>query len=128
LDQDFVVVSSRLQWITRLRWFLLRRWTGKYSHWFNQCWLPAQGSYTLLLDLHYSLYIIPGYPYAIKCIQWRHTEDYLIFAYQDDTALVWQVRIAVVVIASIHASILTFDYGVDANGPSGQKAFGFYGY
>ncbi|KAM3583827.1 hypothetical protein VKS41_003798 [Umbelopsis sp. WA50703] len=40
------------------------------------------------------LYIIPGYPYAVKCIQWRHTEDYLIIAYQDDTAVVWQLQTA----------------------------------
>ncbi|CAO3669477.1 unnamed protein product [Umbelopsis ramanniana] len=40
------------------------------------------------------LYIIPGYPYSIKCIQWRNTEDYLIIAYQDDTALVWQMQTA----------------------------------
>ncbi|KAI8342819.1 hypothetical protein BC941DRAFT_368797 [Chlamydoabsidia padenii] len=38
------------------------------------------------------LYIIPGYTYPLVRIQWRPSEDYVLFAYGDDTVFVWQLQ------------------------------------
>lgn len=49
-----------------------------------------------LINLHIfsSLFIFPGNPYPITTIQWRTTEDYLVFGYSDDSAYVWQMQTA----------------------------------
>ncbi|KAI9307901.1 hypothetical protein BJ944DRAFT_261192 [Cunninghamella echinulata] len=38
------------------------------------------------------LYIIPGYAYPLTSIQWRVSEDYVLFGYSDDTVFVWQLQ------------------------------------
>ncbi|ORZ11171.1 hypothetical protein BCR42DRAFT_421704 [Absidia repens] len=38
------------------------------------------------------LYIIPGYTYPLVQIQWRPSEDYVLFAYSDDAVFVWQLK------------------------------------
>lgn len=42
----------------------------------------------------YSLFIFPGNPFPLTAIQWRTTEDYLVFGYNDDSAFVWQMQTA----------------------------------
>lgn len=41
-----------------------------------------------------SLFIFPGNPYPLTTIQWRTTEDYLVFGYSDESVYVWQMQTA----------------------------------
>ncbi|KAI8080052.1 uncharacterized protein BX664DRAFT_286560 [Halteromyces radiatus] len=38
------------------------------------------------------LYIIPGYTYPLTQIQWRPSEDYVLFGYTDGVVFVWQLQ------------------------------------
>ncbi|KAL7310276.1 hypothetical protein PS15m_009794 [Mucor circinelloides] len=40
------------------------------------------------------LFIFPGNPYPLTTIQWRTTEDYLVFGYNDGSVYVWQMQTA----------------------------------
>lgn len=40
------------------------------------------------------MFIFPGNPYPLTTIQWRTTEDYLVFGYSDDSLYVWQMQTA----------------------------------
>lgn len=40
------------------------------------------------------LFIFPGNPYPLTTIQWRTTEDYLVFGYNDESVYVWQMQTA----------------------------------
>ncbi|KAG2228566.1 hypothetical protein INT48_008735 [Thamnidium elegans] len=40
------------------------------------------------------LFIFPGNPFPLTTIQWRTTEDYLVFGYNDDSVFVWQMQTA----------------------------------
>jgi hypothetical protein len=42
----------------------------------------------------HSLFIFPGNPFSLTTIQWRTTEDYLVFGYNDDSAFIWQMQTA----------------------------------
>lgn len=48
----------------------------------------------VILILYYSLFIFPGNPYPLTTIQWRTTEDYLVFGYSDESVYVWQMQTA----------------------------------
>lgn len=39
-----------------------------------------------------SLFMIPGYSSRLSTIQWRTIEDYIVLGYEDETAMVWQVK------------------------------------